>query len=202
MDILEKLSSVKISFTLDDFVVALMFLVISIWIIVSIIKLIVKKLKGRIEIKTITLNGITIDIECNNFVKELANEVWIELATRKIALPFDEENDVIVEVYNSWYETFSQFREILKKVPIKDNDDVEKLSKIILTALNDILRSHLTKWQARFRKWYDNHKNEDGDPQDIQKKYPRYKELVNELKSVNIKMMRLTEELDEIRKGE
>ena len=202
MDILEKLSSVKISFTLDDFVVALMFLVISIWIIVSIIKLIVKKLKGRIEIKTITLNGITIDIECNNFVKELANEVWIELATRKIALPFDEENDVIVEVYNSWYETFSQFREILKKVPIKNNDDVEKLSKIILTALNDILRSHLTKWQARFRKWYDNHKNEDGDPQDIQKKYPRYKELVNELKSVNIKMMRLTEELDEIRKGE
>lgn len=202
MDILEKLSSVKISFTLDDFVVALMFLVISIWIIVSIIKLIVKKLKGRIEIKTITLNGITIDIECNNFVKELANEVWIELATRKIALPFDEENDVIVEVYNSWYETFSQFREILKKVPIKNNDDVEKLSKIILTALNDILRSHLTKWQARFRKWYDNHKNEDGDPQDIQKKYPRYKELVNELKSVNIKMMKLTEELDEIRKGE
>ena len=202
MDILEKLSSVKISFTLDDFVVALMFLVISIWIIVSIIKLIVKKLKGRIEIKTITLNGITIDIECSNFVKELANEVWIELATRKIALPFDEENDVIVEVYNSWYETFSQFREILKKVPIKDNDDVEKLSKIILTALIDILRSHLTKWQARFRKWYDNHKNEDGDPQDIQKKYPRYKELVNELKLVNIKMMRLTEELDEIRKGE
>lgn len=202
MDILEKLSSVKIVLTLDNLIVVLLILTLIIWLLVLFIKLISNKLKGKIKIKTITVNGIAIDIECNNSVKKLADEVWIELATRKIALPFDEENDVIVEIYDSWYKTFSQFREILKRVPIKDSDNVEKLSKIILAALNDILRCHLTKWQARFRKWYDKHKDDDGDPQDIQKKYPQYKELVNDLKSVNNEMVKLTNELDKIRKGE
>lgn len=202
MDILEKLSSVKIVLTLDNVIVVLLILTFIILMLVLFIKLISKKLKDKIKIKTITVNGIAIDIECNNSVKKLADEVWIELATRKIALPFDEENDVIVEIYDSWYKTFSQFREILKRVPIKDSDNVEKLSKIILAALNDILRSHLTKWQARFRKWYDKHKDDDGDPQDIQKKYPQYKELVNDLKSVNNEMVKLTNQLDKIRKGE
>ena len=202
MDILEKLSSVQISFTLDNFIIVLILLVFIVWIIVSFIKLIAKIFKGSLKVKTITINGISIDIECNNSVKKLANEVWIELATRKIALPFDEENDVIVEVYDSWYKTFSQFREILKKVPIKDSNNVERLSEIILATLNDILRSHLTKWQARFRKWYDKHKDDDGDPQYIQKKYPQYEELVNDLKSVNNEMIKLTSELDKIRKGE
>lgn len=202
MDILERLSRLKIVLTLDNLVMILLILMLLILIIQLFIKLVAKNLKDKIKIKTITVNGIAIDIECDDSVKKIANEIWIELATRKIALPFDEENDVIVEMYDSWHETFLKSREILKRVPISNSENVEKLSKIILTALNDILRSHLTKWQARFRKWYDKHKDEDGDPQDIQKKYPQYTELANDLKLVNVKMIKLTEELDEIRKGD
>src|SRR5437762_14135670 len=35
---------------------------------------------------------------------QVAFKFWTELSTRKIGLPFDEENDVVVEVYDSWYE--------------------------------------------------------------------------------------------------
>ena len=71
-----------------------------------------------------------------------------------------------------------------------------------MRGFNEELREHLTKWQARFRKWYKENKNESGDPQEIQKKYPQYEELISDLKKVNYKMIALTEELNKIRKGE
>lgn len=197
MDILEKLRRLKLIISLDNVVIA----IVIILVLCFFIKFILKFIKGRVSIKTITINGISIDLECNSYVKKLANEVWIELSTRKIALPFDEENDVIVEVYNSWYEVFKRFREILKKLPINNNKEVEKLSLLILKILNEELRSHLTKWQARFRKWYKENENIIGkDPQEIQKKYPQYEELVRDLKRVNNNMIIFTEELDKIRK--
>ena len=92
--------------------------------------------------------------------------------------------------------------EILKKIPMSKNKNVDTLANIILRGFNEELREHLTKWQARFRKWYEENKNESGDPQEIQKKYPQYEELISDLKKVNYKMIALTEELNKIRKGE
>ena len=201
MDILEKLRKLKFTVSLDNVVIAILIIIVVALAVYLIIKLILKLIKGRVSIKTITINRISVDLECNSYVKKLANEVWIELSTRKIALPFDEENDVIIEVYNSWYEVFKRFREILKELPINNNKEVEKLSLLILKILNEELRGHLTKWQARFRKWYKENENIIGeDPQEIQKKYPQYKELVKDLKRVNNKMIIFTEELDKIRK--
>lgn len=202
MDILEKLNRVTLTFTLDNILVAILILILLLFIITKVIQKIIKIIKGKIKVRQITINGISFDIECNNDVKKLADEVWIELATRKIALPFDEENDVIEEVYNSWYTIFKTFREILKKIPIEKNSNVDKLTQVILTTLNGKLRAHLTKWQARFRKWYEANKSKEGDPQDIQKKYPQYKELIHDLKNVNNEMIKLTDELDKIRKDE
>lgn len=53
--------------------------------------------------------------------------------------------------------------------------------------MNKCLRPHLTKWQARFRKWYNLQldSNSDLTPQEIQYTYPHYNELVNELKAIN-----------------
>ena len=199
MDILEKLRKLKFTVSLDNVVIAILIIIVVALAVYLIIKL--KLIKGRVSIKTITINGISVDLECNSYVKKLANEVWIELSTRKIALPFDEENDVIIEVYNSWYEVFKRFREILKELPINNNKEVEKLSSLILKILNEELRGHLTKWQARFRKWYKENKNTiDEDPQEIQKKYPQYEELIKDLKRVNNNMIIFTEELDKIRK--
>lgn len=202
MDVLEKLNGVKISFTLDNILIIIFILIILIFIIIKLSQLVIKIIKGKIRVKQITVNGISFEIECNNDVKKLAEEVWVELATRKIALPFDEENDVIEEVYNSWYTIFEKFREILKRIPLSKSPSVERLTQVILITLNDKLRAHLTKWQARFRKWYEEHKTDEGEPQDVQKQYPKYKELVSDLKMVNNEMIELIKELNKIRKDE
>jgi len=196
VDILKWLKSVRFSFTLDNLFV--FFLLVLLFL--GIIYLIFRLLKGKINIRTITVKGISIDLQCDAAVKNLAHKVWIELSTRKIALPFDEDNDVIVEVYDSWYKVFEKFRDILKELPSQNDKCANKLSEVIMKVLNEELREHLTKWQARFRKWYEMHREEDQDPQEIQKKYPKYEELVSDLKKVNKEVIKLTEELDKIRR--
>lgn len=58
--------------------------------------------------------------------------------------------------------------------------------------LNDELRPYLTKWQARFRQWYEVEVQKCGDkmtPQELQLTYPDYESLVGEMKIVNDKMV-------------
>ena len=92
-------------------------------------------------------------------VAGLAHQAWVEITTRKAALPFDDKNDVVVEVYNSWYELFRALRELAKNVPVRKGlhkeSDAAKLVEALTGALNEGLRPHLTRWQARFRRWYE-----------------------------------------------
>lgn len=46
----------------------------------------------------------SVKLKYNRKDQEVAYKLWVELSTRKIGLPFDQENDVITEVYNSWYD--------------------------------------------------------------------------------------------------
>lgn len=199
MDVLRTLSKIKITISLDN---VLVFLSI-IFLISLIVYVIYKVFKDKVKIRTLSIGSFSIDLECNKNVKSLANEVYIELSTRKISLPFDETNDLITEVYDSWYSVFEKFRQILKNMPIKKQDkNIEKLTNLIIKILNEELRPHLTKWQAKFRKWYDDNKNTNKEPQIIQREYPKYYELVEDLKRVNREMIELTEALEKIRKGE
>ncbi len=199
MDILKTLSNIKITISLDNMLV-LLFLVL---LISAIIYVIYKIIKDKIKIRTLSIGNFSVELECSKDVKSLANEVYIELSTRKISLPFDETDDLIIEIYDSWYSAFERLRQILKNIPIKKHDkNIEKLSSLIIKILNQELRPHLTKWQVRFRNWYNNNKNTIDEPQIIQKKYPKYDELVEDLKRVNRDMIELTNELNKIRKGE
>jgi hypothetical protein len=128
-----------------------------------------------------------------DLVAGLAHQAWVEVATRKAAIPFDEQNDVIVEVYNSWYELFRAFRELAKSVPtrrgLREGSDTAKLLDALTGALNVGLRPHLTRWQALFRRWYDNEQRKPEaaglSPQEIQRRFPQYAELIADLKEVN-----------------
>lgn len=59
--------------------------------------------------------------------------------------------------------------------------------------LNEGLRPHLTRWQARFRRWYENEltkpENLLVEPQDLQKRFPRYDELTEDMELVNARLM-------------
>lgn len=178
--------------------------VITIFIVVLILKLFPKKrwgFKHDVELN-VSLGGIGgIKIKPNHELEQIAHKAWTELITRKAGLPFDLENDVIVEVYNSWYALFVEIRNLVKEIPadqIKD-ENTQKLVNLLVGSLNKGLRPHLTKWQARFRKWYaveiKKASNTNKTPQEVQRKFPQYEELTRELLTINKQLVSYVKEL-------
>lgn len=137
---------------------------------------------------------------------QVAHKAWVELVTRKAALPFEEDHDVISEVYNSWYALFQEVRSLTKTIPaqsVRGSKDTQELVRLLVDALNKGLRPHLTQWQARFRHWYDEalKKNPGKSPQEIQRDYPHYRELVNDLLRVNQQLVEYANVIKEIAQG-
>lgn len=178
---------------------AIMLLTIAGFFIVWLVKKVFRKLTGknvRIDGLTFGIRDFKCDLKVGYEIQEIAYNIWVELITRKIAVPL-EEDDVIIEIYDSWYSAFNAIREQLKTVPGKCLGDAEKLIDITTRVLNEGLRPHLTKWQAKFRSWYEN-ENSDENPQDLQKHYPEYDELMNDLKKTNKNMIIFADKLKEI----
>lgn len=131
--------------------------------------------------------------------QQVAYAIWVELSTRKIGLEIDFDDDVISEIYDSWHGFFTVTRELVKSVPVQKvrRDSTQKIIKLSIEVLNQGLRPHLTKWQARFRHWYDREikRYDEGkgreilDPQMIQQKFPQYQELVADMEKVNRVLM-------------
>jgi hypothetical protein len=140
---------------------------------------------------------------------QIAHKAWVELATRKAGLPLDEENDTIVELYNSWYELFREMRNLAKQIPaekIRKNKNTQELVRLLIDVLNKGLRPHLTRWQSRFRRWYDEaikrEENKDKTHQEIQKEYPDYAALIADLKIVNGGLVRYTAFIKQVAQGD
>lgn len=155
----------------------------------------------EIEEAEFGLGDQKITLRANDLDRTVAYRVWVELSTRKIGLKIDPDNDVIDEIYNSWHEFFSVTRELIKDVPVVKvrQDSTRKIIQLSIEVLNTGLRPHLTKWQARFRRWYANELVKDGDalehPQDIQKRFPDYEKLIAEMLQVNEKLMAYREKM-------
>ena len=140
----------------------------------------------------------------------IAHKAWVELSTRKAGLLFDEEDDVIVEVYDSWYDLFREMRMLIKEIPIERirKKSTSQLVKVLIGALNKGLRPHLTRWQAKFRRWYEwriEQENINGGmltPQELQREYPNYEQLKNELKTINVELIQYVNELEKLAHGD
>ena len=127
----------------------------------------------------------------NEIDQQIAYRIWVELSTRKIGLPINLDDDVISEIYDSWYDFFSVTRELVKDMPVSKfrRKDTKKIINLSIEVLNTGLRPHLTKWQARFRCWYtkalDQDEYSDASPQEVQKLFPDYETLKGDLETVN-----------------
>lgn len=150
----------------------------------------------------------TFKVQRNTENLYIANRIYIELTTRKAAIPIDENNDVIEEIYNSWYKLFGIIRDEIKTVPghyLKSHDPTIALMGLTNKILNEGLRPHLTEYQARFRRWYKSEKdkpeNVNLSPQDIQKKYSDYSNLIASMKQVNKVLTDYANELHKLIKG-
>jgi hypothetical protein len=151
---------------------------------------------------------MTFKVKRNTENLYIANRIYLELITRKAALPFDENDDVISEVYDSWYELFKIIRNEIKNVSgeyLISHNPTEELIGLTIRILNEGLRNHLTKYQARFRKWYKTESEKDENkllsPQQLQEKYPEYDNLIADLKSVNSVLIDYSDNLKKLIKG-
>ncbi|MEI6947341.1 hypothetical protein V9K67_09130 [Paraflavisolibacter sp. H34] len=147
-------------------------------------------------------------VERNNENLYIANRIYVELTTRKAAITIDENNDVVEEIYNSWYELFGIIRDELKALPgkyLKDHDATQALIGLSRKILNEGLRPHLTEYQAKFRRWLkeaqEDPVNKDLSPQELQKKYPEFQNLITSMKEVNRVLIEYADQLDKLIKG-
>jgi hypothetical protein len=147
-------------------------------------------------------SGSSIKIVSDYQEKKIAHKMWTQLITRKAAIPFERDNDVITEVYDSWYSLFGEIRQLISDIPVeklrgRKKTDIESLIRLSTQLLNDCMRPHLTQWQAGFRRWYEAEEQNQplASPQEIQRNFFLYEELTKDMESVNKKLCALADEL-------
>ena len=171
--------------------IAIVILIILVIVAAHVLKkvgLLIGRRSISVDQANIGIGNSSVTLKFNKKDQEIAYKLWVELSTRKIGLPFDE-NDVISEVYDSWYAFFGIARDLLKDLPAERLAYSGELVDLTQKVLNNGLRPHLTKWQAKYRKWYFENSNKEGSPQDIQKAFPEYEELLSDLKATNQTMI-------------
>ena len=134
----------------------------------------------------------------NPISRQIAHCVWVDLSTRKIGLEIDINNDVLAELYQSWFKFLTATRDEIKRLPVSEMDceNTQNILWLLLEIINDGIRPHLTKWSARFRFWYE-HQNEDSkaEPQELQTQFPQYYEMVADLMRTNDDMITRRDQL-------
>jgi|SRR5271157_627486 len=148
----------------------------------------------------------SVELRPNNEDVQIAHRIWTELMTRKAAQPIDIEHDVIVEIYDSWYALFGRIRQLISDIPgpmLREEKSTQELVKIATQTLNNGLRPHLTRWQARFRHWYANCPDavKEKCPQERQREFPDYAVLIEDIKKVNAQLIQYAGELEKIIHG-
>lgn len=134
---------------------------------------------------------------------QTAHRIWTELVTRKAAIPVDPEHDVIIEIYDSWYSLFTKVRGLIADLPadlVRRERSTQEIVRISTATLNAGLRPHLTKWQARFRNWYEANKDQlkNKSPQQLQKEFPEFVELTSDMLRINAQLIAYAGELKKL----
>ena len=181
---------------------------VSIWLIVCLISMLAiyliwlkKKLRFKLVKLNIKLGSVgAVELRPSKEDLQIAHKIWTELVTRKAAIPIDENYDVIEDIYNSWYTLFQRTREFISDIPadsIRKNKSTREIVRLAVQTLNDGLRPHLTRWQAEFRAWSKANKDELSKltPQQFQKEYPDYRNLIEDLLKINKQLREYAAEL-------
>lgn len=118
--------------------------------------------------------------------RQCAWELYTEIVTRvavsgkrRDETSADFSGEVLVESLASLYAFFQEARAIMKCFPVGKLKEKQQshLGTLIHDLLADVLRPFLEKWQADLRSWWDS-QDKATNWFDLQKRYPRYEELL------------------------
>lgn len=160
-------------------------------------------LRRRLRATQVALNlpfGLgNITYEATDYDRVIAWKMYLQLKTRKAALPFDEKNDVIIEVFDSLHEIFPITRVILSELKPHKGEAQKSIADFILRVLNDGVRPLLTRWHAKYQMWWSEATNAPEHkgkfPQEVQCLFPQYTELTTDLRRMNDELAKYAEEL-------
>lgn len=162
------------------------------------------KNKGKITIDgaDIGLNDICFHVCTNRTDRSIAYKIWVEIKTRAIGVNIDLEKDIVRIIHESYYMLFKKTRELIEEIPSNQLKASKELIFLTINFLNDIMRPYLTKWGVVFNEWYDKEKQDPKSikesPVDIQKRFLKYNEMVNDLLLINARVVAFTKKLEEI----
>ena len=130
------------------------------------------------------INNTEITLKVDKKLQKIARETYVELKYRKIAVPLNE-NDVLSEVLNSYYDCFQKLRNFLKV--LGDHKQEKELFNYISTFLNKDLRSFLEQHQHKYREWIKKQKELPSYVNEItsQKEYEHYAAIISAIKNIH-----------------
>ena len=180
---MNKIVEVIINLEIGSLIIACLFIttLIILWI-QSIIK---KPRDVKIDGASIGLGTISFHI-CNDKTdRQIAYKILVEMKTRVVSVDIDYNEDIIKSVNDSYYSFFQITRDLLKEMPIDKLPVSSDFVKMVMMFLNSVMRPYLTKWGLKFKNWYENEERKEENkgisPQELQKKYEHYDELINDL---------------------
>lgn len=170
--------------------------------------LISRRLPG-VGLTTVTLSlpfGLgSVTYAISNQERIAAWQLYVQLKTRKAALPFDSRYDLIIEILDSLYDLVDITRDLISHLPPPEANGAA-LSDLMLRVLNDGLRPFLTRWQANFRRWWDFAAQEtsalNDSPQAVQRRYPDFDGLTEDLVDMNRQLDEYAQDLLAIARSE
>jgi hypothetical protein len=121
--------------------------------------------------------------------RQCAWELYTEIVTRvavsgkrRDETSADFMGEVLAESLSSLHSFFQEARQIMKAFPVGKLKEKNQnhLGILIHDLLADVLRPFLEKWQADYRAWWEQQKHSEQSWFDVQKKYPKYTELLKD----------------------
>jgi hypothetical protein len=102
----------------------------------------------------------------------------------------DFTGEVMAESLESLHSFFLEARQIMKSFPVGKIAEYNQkhLGIFIHDLLTDVLRPFLEKWRADYRVWWEQQKDSHDSLFEIQKRYPRYAELLAEWTQLRLQM--------------
>lgn len=155
---------------------------------------------------SLDLGILKVNADVSEDDRQCAWELYTEITTRlsltgKRSDPEckDFSGEVLAESLDSVHTFFREARGIMRKFPVGQikKDKTKHLGILINDLMVRVLRPFLEKWQSDFRHWWNQYDEATKKlpPFHRQKRYPRYKEFIEDWRNVRLIMRELQSEL-------